>query len=517
MPGPAIPAAALRVVLGDQLSPGLAGLEGLDRARDTVLMAEVREEASYVPHHPKKLAFLFSAMRHFAEALRAEGVRVRYVSLNDPDNTHSIPGELDRAVVDLAPDAVILTECGEYRLDRALQDWRARASVPVEMRTDTRFLASKAEFARWAEGRKALRMEYFYREMRRRYGILLDPDGQPVGGKWNYDADNRKPPEPGLFQPPAPPEAPPDDTTRHVLDIVAREFPDAYGSLDGFTFAVTAEGAEVCARAFFRERLSGFGDYQDAMLRGEAVLYHSLLSLYLNAGLLDPLDLCRRAEEAYRSGAAPLNAAEGFIRQILGWREYVRGLYWLKMPDYAETNALQAHKDLPAFFWTGETEMACLAESICQTLQNAYAHHIQRLMVIGNFALLAGLEPKQVCEWYLAVYADAYEWVELPNTHGMALFADGGIMASKPYAASGKYIDRMSDYCAGCRYDPKKNGDEAESCPFNALYWQFLARNEKTLSGNPRMGMIYKTLARMKPDKRAALFDRAERFLETLT
>lgn len=516
MTGRAEPAAVLRVVLGDQLSSNLAGLADLDRQADTVLLAEVREEAAYVPHHPKKLAFLFSAMRHFAAELEREGVRVRYVTLDDPANTHSIPGEITRAVAELGVQSVVLTECGEYRLDRLLREWQAAAPVRSEMRDDTRFLASKEDFAIWAEGRKTLRMEYFYREMRRRYGILLEADGNPVGGKWNYDSENRKPLESGLFGPPPPPATSPDEITQTVLDLVAEMFPDSYGTLEGFDFAVTAAEAEACAEAFFNERLSAFGDYQDAMARGEAVLYHSLLSLYLNAGLLDPLDLCRRAEAAYREGKVPLNSAEGFIRQILGWREYVRGLYWLKMPDYAETNALAAMRPLPEFFWTGKTDMTCLSDCIGQTLNSAYAHHIQRLMVIGNFALLAGLAPKQVCAWYLAVYADAYEWVELPNTHGMALFADGGVMASKPYAASGKYIDRMSDYCGGCRYDPKKSGGEEDACPFNALYWHFLSRNEKTLSGNPRMGMIYKTLARMKPEKRNALFGRAERFLETL-
>lgn len=506
----------LRLILGDQLTWTISALDGLDPSRDTVLMAEVPEEARYVPHHPKKIAFLFSAMRHFSESLGEENVRVQYHRFGEEHGPDSIADALSRAVGVHSPERVVMTECGEYRLDLALRTWAEKADVPVEIREDTRFLSTKADFADWAAGRKQLRMEYFYREMRRRYDILMDPDGQPAGGKWNYDTDNRKPLDGGLFGPPAPPHSPPDTITEDVLDLVETRFSGHYGTLRPFDFAVTAADAERCAEAFFADRLARFGDFQDAMAVGESLLYHSLLSLYMNAGLLDPLDLCRRAESAYRDGAVPLNAAEGFIRQILGWREYVRGLYWLKMPDYAETNFLAAERPLPDFFWTAETDMACLRHSIGQTLNEAYAHHIQRLMVIGNFALLAGLAPKVVCEWYLAVYADAYEWVELPNTHGMALFADGGIMASKPYAASGKYIDRMSDYCGDCRYDVKKPTG-ADACPYNYLYWDFLERNGEVLSGNPRIGMIYKTLSRMTDEKRAAIRRSAETFLEGLT
>jgi deoxyribodipyrimidine photolyase-related protein len=506
---------ALRLVLADQLSRDLSALDGLDPAADTVLMAEVAAETDYVPHHPKKIAFLFSAMRHFAEALREDGATVRYIKLTADHNSGSIPGELTRAVDALSPDTVIMTECGEYRLQQSLADWEDDADVPVEIRPDTRFLASKDDFARWAKGRKQLRMEYFYREMRRRYDILMEPNGDPMGGKWNYDAENRKtlsrddtPPPPMAFKP--------DAVTMEVLALVERRFAGNAGSLENFRFAVTTGDAKRCAADFIKRRLPRFGDFQDAMARDEPFLYHALIGLYLNAGLLDPLDMCKRAERAYRDGDAPLNAVEGFIRQILGWREYVRGIYWLKMPDYAETNHLNAQRDLPSFYWTGDTKLTCLATAIGQTLEEAYAHHIQRLMVTGNFALLAGIAPKQVSDWYLAVYADAYEWVELPNTHGMALFADGGVLGSKPYAASGKYIDRMSDYCADCVYDPKKpTGPDA--CPFNYLYWDFLDRNAEALDRNPRMGMIYKTWGRMDPTRKDAIRRDAKAFLEELT
>lgn len=506
----------VRLVLADQLTRGLSALCGLDPQTDTVLMVEVRMETDYVRHHPKKIAFLFAAMRHFADSLRMEGISVRYITLDMPDNTHAVTSELDRAVKALRPDRVIMTECGEWRLDQMLRAWASDAASAVEIRADDRFMASKEDFASWAKGRKQLRMEYFYREMRRRYHILIEQDGSPVGGKWNYDSENRKPfTDGGLFQAPPPPRYPPDEITSAVLTLVETTFGHHAGGLYPFAFAVTADQAEAAFERFICQRLALFGDFQDAMVAQQATLFHALIGLYLNAGLLDPLTCCRRAEQAYHDGQAPLNAVEGFIRQILGWREYVRGLYWLKMPHYAQTNFLRAERSLPDFFWTGETKMRCLSVSIRQTLENAYAHHIQRLMVIGNFALLAGLAPKEVCAWYLAVYADAYEWVELPNTHGMALYADGGIVGSKPYAASGKYIDRMSDYCNGCAFSPKKTV-EKDACPFNALYWDFLMRNAAVLAGNPRMALIYKSLNRMTADRQAALRARAVALLETL-
>jgi deoxyribodipyrimidine photolyase-related protein len=295
-------------------------------------------------------------------------------------------------------------------------------------------------------------MEHFYREMRRETGLLMGADGEPEGGRWNFDKANRKRLPKGIA-PPSPLHHPPDPITREVLALVDTHFPRHFGSLEPFWFAVSAEQAKESLAHFVAQALPSFGDFQDAMKEGEPTLFHAIIGLYLNTGLLDPLDACRLAEAAYLRGHAPLNAVEGFIRQIIGWREYVRGIYWLKMPDYAETNFLEASRPLPSFYWSGDTEMNCLRQCIIQTRDEAYAHHIQRLMVIGNFALLAGLAPQEVEEWYLSVYADAFEWVELPNTHGMALFADGGVLGSKPYAASGKYINRMSNYCAGCQYD----------------------------------------------------------------
>ena len=496
----------LRIVLGDQLTRGIAALKDY-AAGDTVLMMEVVEEATYVRHHKQKLTFVFSAMRHFAEELRGEGPTVDYVRLDDPANTGSFTGEVERAIARHTPSRIVVTEPGEWRVSEMMKRWRA------EILSDDRFFATPASFAAWAKGRKQLRMEFFYRDMRRLSGLLMEGD-EPAGGQWNFDHDNRKA-LPKTITPPQRRRFEADAITREVMDMVAVRFPDHFGDLEPFGWAVTRADALEALDHFITACLPNFGDYQDAMAQGNVFLYHSVISPYLNIGLLTPREICQRAEEAWARGHAPLNAVEGFIRQILGWREYVRGLYWLKMPEYGETNALDAHRPLPDFYWTGKTEMNCLAQAIGDTKRHAYAHHIQRLMVTGNFALLAGLAPKEVEAWYLLVYADAYEWVELPNTHGMALFADGGVMASKPYAASGAYIDRMSDYCASCRFKPEvKLGPKA--CPFNYLYWDFLIRNEAKLKANPRMGMPYRTLAKMVGERRADITRHAKKFLDSL-
>ncbi len=501
------------LVLGDQLSRNNPALNAADPKTDIVLMAEVAEEATYVPHHKKKIAFTFAAMRHFAAELEAAGWRVEYTQLSDPANTASLTGEVKRALERHGAERVIVTEPGEFRLRTAFEAWPEKLGVDVACLEDTRFLATHAEFRDWAQGRKQLRMEYFYREMRKKTGLLMR-DGQPEGGKWNFDAENRKPAKGDLFLP-QPLRHAPDAITEEALDLVAAAFPENFGVLRPFWCAVTREDACAALESFVATALPSFGDYQDAMLDGEPFLYHSILSLYINTGLLDPLEVCQRVERAYYEGHAPLNAVEGFIRQIIGWREYVRGIYWLKMPGYTDKNYLGASRALPAFYWTGETDMACMAAAIGQTRDEAYAHHIQRLMVTGNFAMLAGVDPHQVHEWYLAVYFDAYEWVEAPNVIGMSQFADGGLLGSKPYAASGNYINKMSDYCRGCRYDVKeKTGDDA--CPFNALYWDFLIRNKEKLRTNPRLGQVYRTWDKMSGEKQAAYRTSAHAFLEAL-
>jgi deoxyribodipyrimidine photolyase-related protein len=476
-------------------------------------MAEVHEETTYVRHHKQKIAFILSAMRHFAESLRAEGVRVDYVRLDDAGNTGSFAGEAERALARHRAGRVIVTEPSEWRVMDGLRGWQERLGVPVEIRDDDRFFAIRARFLRFAEGRKTYRMEYFYREMRRETGILMDGD-RPIGGEWNFDHENRRA-LPKDARPPKRRRFEPDAITREVLALVAARFGNHFGDLEPFGWAVTRADALEALDHFIDVCLPDFGDYQDAMKEGEAFLYHSVISPYLNVGLLTAREVCRAAERAGQKGDAPLNAVEGFIRQVLGWREFVRGLYWAEMPDYAKTNALEAGRPLPWFYWSGETDLNCLRQVIGETRRNAYAHHIQRLMVTGNFALLAGVRPAEIEEWYLAVYADAFDWVELPNVHGMVMHADGGLLASKPYAASGAYIDRMSDYCRNCRFDPAvKSGPKA--CPFNYLYWNFLIENEERLARNPRMGMPYRTLKGFAPGRRQAIRDEALAFLDGL-
>jgi deoxyribodipyrimidine photolyase-related protein len=499
----------LVALLGDQLDRDAAAFDGFDPTQDVVWMAEVAEESTHVGSAKQRTALFLSAMRHFAQALRDEGLRVHYRRLDDAGNAGTLHGELAAALATLRPARVRLTEPGEHRVQQALHAAVAAAGVPLDVCEDRHFLCSRTAFAAHAQGRKQLRMEHFYREMRRRHQVLMEGD-EPAGGSWNYDADNRAAfgrEGPGFVPPPTRFE--PDATTREVMALVEARFASHPGSLARFGWPVTRAQALQSLETFVDERLEHFGRWQDAMWAGEPWLYHAHLSAALNLKLLNPREVIARAEAAWRAGRVPLAAAEGFIRQILGWREYVRGVYWLHMPGYAELNALGATQDLPAWYWSGATDLACLRDAIAQTLEHGYAHHIQRLMVTGLYALLLGVRPQQVHAWYLAVYVDAVEWVELPNTLGMSQYADGGIMASKPYAATGKYIERMSNHCRGCRYDPKlASGDRA--CPFTTLYWDFLARHEARLAKNPRMALQVKNLARLAAPERAAIAARAD-------
>lgn len=501
-------------ILGDQLTRDLASLQGVAKGDAVVLLMEVADETTYVRHHKRKIALIFSAMRHFADQLRAAGWRVDYVALDDPANTGSFTGEVARAIERHSPSAIRIVEPGEWRVRRMIEGWSERFHLPVEMLIDDRFVCGILEFQTWAQSRNELVMEYFYREMRRKTGLLMTADGKPEGGQWNFDKDNRAPPKRGLNYP-EPLHFAPDETTKAVMALVAERFDGHFGRLEQFALPVTAAQARSALAHFVATALPDFGTYQDAMVTGQDWLYHSWLSPALNLGLLTPLEVAQAAADAYAAGAVPLNAAEGFIRQVIGWREYVRGYYWLEMPDVADANALDATRPLPEFYWTGDTPMLCLAEAVRNTRDNAYAHHIQRLMVLGNFAMLAGVRPQEVADWFLVVYADAYEWVELPNVIGMSQHADGGRLATKPYAGGGAYIDRMSDHCGKCRYDVKlKVGPDA--CPFNALYWDFLARHERRFGRNRRMANMYATWNRMKPEVRDAYRASAQAFLETL-
>ena len=471
-----------------------------------MVLAEVAEEAGYVPHNRHKIALIFSAMRHFRQVVADRGFETIYYSLDQ--GMQSLEQALEAALAATGATGIRVCECGEYRLQDQMKSWQQSLSVPVQVLDDSRFLASREDFAAWANGKKQLRMEYFYRQMRKRYSILMEADGKPTGGKWNYDALNRK----GWRAQEDIPERPvleSDTITAAVLEQVANAFPDNPGDLGHFNFAVTAQDAQGQFDWFVDNALGKFGTYQDGLAEESPWLFHSLISMYLNIGLLEPLPLCEAVEQAYRQGRCELADAEGFIRQILGWREYVRGFYWHFMPDYKSLNVLAATHPLPDFFWTGDTDMRCLAVALKQSLDLGYAHHIQRLMVIGNFALLAGLDVESVCDWYLAVYVDAFEWVELPNTLGMALHADGGIMASKPYAASGKYIQRQGNHCKQCKYDPKLTTGEG-ACPFNSLYWRFIDRHQEAFQSNPRMSLVLANWRKRDQEDQAAVLQWAD-------
>ncbi len=514
----AIPASApagptLRLILGDQLDPQHPWYREL-RPDVVYLLLEMRQETDYVVHHAQKVIAIFAAMRDFARQLKDSGHRVRHVAIDDASNRQSLTANLDALVAHYGASAFEWQPPDEWRLDAQLNDWAARQPIACRMVDNGHFYTARGEAAELFAGRKQWLLEHFYRTLRRRHGVLLDADGNPEGGQWNFDADNRK------SWPGDPPE-PIDRRPCHDHAALWRQIQAAgistMGQPQAAEFRWPLNRAEALQQLddFIAHALPHFGAYQDALSSQGWRLFHSLLSFALNVKLLNPREVVRRAEQAYRQGRAPLAAVEGFIRQILGWREYVRGVYWARMPGYTESNALGHELPLPRWFWSGDTGMACLAAAIRTSLQQAYAHHIQRLMVIGNFALLAGLDPQPLHRWYLGIYIDAFEWVEAPNTLGMSQFADGGRLATKPYVSSAAYLDRMGDHCKGCRYDKKlKTGTRA--CPFNALYWDFFERQAERLRGNHRLAMVYKNLDKMAPAARQALREQAALTLERI-
>ncbi len=485
----------LRLVLGDQLDPCHGWYEAVDPRVVYVLM-EVRQETDYVLHHAQKILAIFAAMRDFARHLREAGHRVRYVALDDPSNRQSITANLDALVSHYGARRVQWQSPDEWRLDRQMREWAGSQAFECSEADTGHFLTSRDEVARLFDGSPQWLMEHFYRRMRRRFGVLMDAVGKPEGGRWNFDRDNRKP-WPGA--PAEPPDWRPTHDHSGLWAMLGRCGVESFGDPQAAEVRWPLNRAEAlsCLEAFIQAGLPRFGDFEDAMDSGAPRLFHSLLSFALNVKMLRPLEVVRRAEAAYRDGAAPLGAVEGFVRQVIGWREYVRGVYWSHMPGYDERNALGHDLPLPHWFWSGDTRMRCMRHAIGQSLETAHAHHIQRLMVIGNFALLAGLSPQELHRWYLGVYIDAFEWVELPNTLGMSQWADGGLIATKPYVSSAAYIDRMSDYCRGCAYDPQqKLGDLA--CPFNALYWDFFDRHAGVLGENKRLRVVYMGLEKLR-------------------
>lgn len=510
-----IPCKRLILILGDQLNEDASALQDFDSSEDILWMAEVMEESTHIQSSKQRTTVFLSAMRHFAANLQAQGKPIIYSKLDDANNTGTLAGELSRAIAKTQPQQLVMTAPGDWRVLQSLRTVARKLDVPLEIRDDAHFFSTIREFLEHAKGRKQLRLEYFYRELRQKTGILMDGK-KPMGGQWNFDAENR-----GSFgkegpgQVPAPTRVTPDAITLDVMHLVNTQLAHHPGFITQFGWPVTRAQALVALDEFITYRLPNFGLYQDAMWEGEAWLYHSHLSCALNLKLLNPREVITAAEAAFHKGDASLEAVEGFVRQILGWREYVRGIYWTQMPEYAELNHQQAQEALPEFYWTGDTPMACLRDALGQTLEHGYAHHIQRLMVTGLYALLLGVEPKQVHQWYLGVYVDAVEWVELPNTLGMSQFADGGLMASKPYVASGKYIERMSNHCGNCRFEPAESTGET-ACPFTTLYWDYLDRHAETLAKNPRMVMQLKNLNRLSEEKRLSISLQAKKHRDSV-
>lgn len=509
----------LVLILGDQLNLDNPALDDFDPAQDRVLMVEVSAEATHVWSHKARIALFLSAMRHFAQTLQSLDYPLIYLKLGTHSFTSLKEAWLHYAQA-LQPQKIILCEPGEYRLEQDLLAVAQQTGIVAAVRDDTHFICSRADFKRWAGANKTLRLEFFYRVMRKKFNILMQ-GGEPEGGSWNYDAENRK--SFGKSGPQQFPEVPAlsvDALTHEVFADVEHYFADHPGSLAHFIWPVTRQQALDFLADFTRHKLAGFGDYQDAMWQFQGkdsnpFLWHSLLSSSLNLKLLNPREVISAALEAYHKQQLPLASVEGFIRQILGWREFIRGVYWLDMPAMSQANHFNHQRALPIWYWTAETHMNCQRQTVEQTMRYGYAHHIQRLMVTGMFAVLAELHPRQVEAWYLAVYVDAVEWVELPNVTGMALFANGGRFTSKPYVASGAYIKRMSNYCSGCRYKPDiKTG--ADACPVTNLYWNFIFKHQQAFSANPRTALMAKNAERYTAEERAAIMQTAEKILNNL-
>jgi deoxyribodipyrimidine photolyase-related protein len=500
-------------IFEDQLTPELPSL--LESPDAPVLLIESAVNFRRVPFHKKRIAFLCSAMRHFAEELRKAGRTVLEYPLKSRGYRDSVSA-VRHALKQARADAIWIVEPTEHHTRQWLESLEPSLGVPIRWMPNSMFLLDRDEFADWARSKKSPVMEFFYRNMRVKHGVLMDPANprQPIGGTWNLDAENRKPAPRNLLVPSVP-QFKPDDITRAVLKEVERRFPDHPGSTDGFAYPVTRADARAALADFLQHRLPLFGDFEDAMVTGQPVLFHSMLSPALNAGLLTPMECIRAAEARYHAGKAPLNATEGFVRQILGWREYVYGIYWTFMPEYRQRNTRKSTRPLPRFFWDGNTDLNCLKQTVGGLLDHAYTHHIQRLMVLCNFATLAGLSPQAVNDWFYAMYADSHDWVVTPNVVGMGMNADHGTIATKPYVSSAAYIDRMSDYCTGCRYNPKaRTGDDA--CPFNYLYWTFLSHYRKDLGRNPRISMLLKNLDRFDPSELRQMMLLRKQFIESL-
>lgn len=511
----------LVLILGDQLDDDLSALDNFDPAQDAVWMAENKREATHVWSHKKRLVLFFSAMRHFRKALESRGYSVHYHALQadaQHDSGQTFADILSATINAKRPKRIVMTECGDARVQSMLASCATEHDLALQIRPDRHFYCDLDTFEAWADGRKSLVLEDFYREMRRQHNVLINSEGKPTGQAWNFDKDNRE-----SFGKDGPANLPdllayePDEITQTVIAMVSSRFDDHPGALDAFDLPVTRQDALAALDDFITNRLADFGPYQDALWTGMQFAYHSRLSAALNLHLISPRECVDAAVGAYKADKAPINSVEGFVRQILGWREFIRGIYWREMPGYLERNALGAELPVPAAFWDGKTDMACISDAMTNVIDNGYAHHIQRLMVLGLFSLVAGVHPRTFHEWHMAMYLDAIDWVSLPNALGMSQFGDGGLLGTKPYCASGNYINKMSNYCKNCRFDYKKaSGDNA--CPVTTLYWDFLDRHADLFEGNRRMVFQLKNLEKKRedPDQMQAIRTAASRLKERI-
>jgi len=504
-------------ILGDQLSLRNTALASARKGQDCLLFIESRETFGRLSYHRHRLMLILSAMRHFAEERKAEGWDVEYHSLQDaPDSRSILLDHMKRR----RPSLIFVTNPNNYHERQDLESLADHLPSPLKVIPTGQFLCPQDDFIEFSQGKKRLLMENFYREMRRRTGLLMESDGKPVGGEWNYDGENRATfrdwkkagsPRPGILRKPIQ-----DPITRSVGLELETHFPKAPGRADDFAFPVTRGEALRWLDDFIQHRLANFGTWQDLMVEGEPDMFHSIISPMLNIGLLDPLECAKAAELAYLKGRAPLHAVEGFIRQIIGWREFVNGIYWLKMPGYEQMNSLSSERNLPDFFYSGKTDMNCLQQVLNEVLKGGFNHHIQRLMVLGNFLLLAGVIPKEALRWFNEMYVDAHDWVMAANLLGMALHADGGFMATKPYASGGAYINKMSNYCSGCSYSPDTKVGQG-ACPFNLLYWNFYETHQDRFANNPRTAMMVRSWLKRPEKERREILTQAESFLNGLT
>ena len=504
----------LRLILGDQLNSNHSWFSEVDSSVVYVMM-EIRTETDYAKHHIQKVVGFFSAMRSFAKSLQSAKHNLIYIHLNDENNLQSFDKNIENLISGHQITNFEYQFPDEYRLDKILKDFCEKLTIKSTVVDSEHFFSSRNELGDFFEGKKTFLMESFYRNMRKKHDVLMEND-KPLTGKWNYDEDNRKklpknhkPITPLVFN----------NNVSEIIAEIHKTDIKTIGTIDAenFVWPINRKQSLELLDFFVTECLSLFGSYQDAMTPNEWSLYHSRISFSMNIKMISPQEVIEKAIAEWRKRPDEIeyNQLEGFVRQIIGWREYMRGIYWLKMPEYATLNFFNNQEKLPDWFWTGKTKMLCLKDSIKQSLDYAYAHHIQRLMITGNFALLAGIHPDEVDAWYLGIYIDAIEWVEITNTRGMSQFADGGIVGSKPYVSSASYIDKMSNYCGSCFYEKAvKTGDKA--CPFNSLYWNFYDKNEDKLGKNPRIGMMYNVWRKMNPDAKTALLEQADFYLKNI-